>query len=74
MAIRALTAEDVTRRCEVLRGYFDRLVAVLQGNGLLPEEAPFDFAFGYEWPQMGMRHSMNEWREAHARYRASRGR
>ena len=74
MAIRAPTAEDVTRRCEVLRGYFDRLVAVLQGNGLLPEEAPFDFAFGYEWPQMGMRHSMNEWREAHARYRASRGR
>ena len=73
MAIRAATADDVARRIRILRAYFDALVEVLQADGLLPAEAPFDFAFGYEWPQIGMRHSMEEWREAHARYRASRG-
>ena len=72
MAVRSQTAADIVRRVRALRRYFDRLVEVLQGEGLLPDEAPFDFAFGYEWPQIGMRHSMNEWREAHARYRSSR--
>ena len=72
MAVRSNSAEDIVRRVRVLRGYFDRLVEVLQREGLLPSKAPFDFAFGYEWPQIGMRHSMQEWREANARYRASR--
>lgn len=73
MAIRSQTGEDVVRRVRGLRTYFDRFVKVLQAEGLLPDKSPFDFAFGYEWPQIGMRHSMREWREANARYRASRG-
>ena len=72
MGVRSLTAGDVIRRVRVLRDYFDRLVSILQGEALLPVDSPFDFAFGYEWPQIGMRHSMTEWRKAHARYLASR--
>jgi hypothetical protein len=73
MLVLSLTGEDIRRRVSVLRRYFDRLVEVLQNEGLLPREEPFDFAFGFEYPQIGMRHSMGEWQEAHTQYRLSRG-
>ena len=72
MLVLSLTGEDIRRRVAVLRRYFDRLVEVLLSEGLLPREEPFDFAFGFEYPQIGMRHSMGEWQDAHTQYRRSR--
>lgn len=57
---------ELQRRLDALSGYMGKMEALLQREGILPLAAPLDFAYGQAHPEIGLRHSMAEWRRANA--------
>ena len=66
MLVRDFGRTELERRIGALSGYMDRMESLLQSQQVLPLEAPLDFAYGRSHPEIGLRHSMDEWRRANA--------
>jgi len=67
--IHEYSPDELSNRIRVLTEFRDRFIALAQCEELLPAEDPLGYAFGVEWPQIGMRNSMKEWRKAHKLYK-----
>ena len=67
MLVRDFGRAELRRRIDALAGYMDKMAALLQREGILPPESTLDFAYGQAHPEIGLRHSMAQWRRAHAR-------
>tara|TARA_B100001123_G_C15311684_1_gene1024605 strand:- start:1479 stop:2360 length:882 start_codon:yes stop_codon:yes gene_type:complete len=73
-AVHEYSPGELFNRIRVLTDFRDRFIALAQSQELLPAEDPLGYAFGVEWPQIGMRHTMSEWRKAHKLYKKRVGR
>ena len=74
MLVRDFGRAELERRIGALSGYMDKMAALMQGERILPPDSPLDFAYGHSHPEIGLRHSMAEWRRANAEHlRKNRG-
>ena len=67
MLVRDFGEAELNRRIGALTQYMEKMESLLQSAQILPLEAPLDFAYGQAHPEIGLRHSMEEWRRASAR-------
>lgn len=66
MLVRDFGEAELNRRIGALTAYMDGMASLLQRDGILPLEAPLDFAYGQAHSEIGLRHSMEDWRRANA--------
>lgn len=66
MLVRDFGEAELNRRISALTRYMEKMESLLQSAQILPPEAPLDFAYGQAHPEIGLRHSMEEWRRASA--------
>jgi predicted nucleotidyltransferase len=66
MLVRDFGRAELNRRIGALGGYMAKMCSLLQSRQILPLESPLDYAYGQSHPEIGLRHSMGDWRRANA--------
>ena len=71
LLIRDHSRSELERRIGALSTYMKRMEALLQSERILPAEHPQDWAYSQAHQEIGLRRTMDEWRLAHAKRRAT---